>query len=82
MPRPVRVGEVLRRSVGKANCKRHAEQIRARLLRRRQVGVAVPGACEGLVHAQRAAEGLLRTGAYGPWVVADLDLVSCFCHFE
>ena len=34
------------------------------------------------MHAQRAAEELLRTGAYGSWVVADLDLVNCFCHFE
>ena len=76
VPRPVRIGEVLRRSVGKANCRRHAGQIRSQLLRRRQVGVAVPGACEGLVHTQRAAEALLRTGAYGPWVVADLDLVN------
>ena len=81
-PRPVRIGEVLRRLVAKHNCARHASAIRKGLLLRRQVGVSVPGACESLVHVQREAERLLRSGAHGQWVAIDLDLVNCFCHFE
>ena len=82
VPRPVRIGEVLRRTIGKANCKRNAPTIRQSLVQRRQLGVATPGACEGLVHEARAVEHLLRTEAHGEWAVCDLDLVNCFCHFE
>ena len=81
-PRPVRIGEVLRRLVAKRHCARAAPAVRRALLAARQVGVAVPGVCEGLVHSQRALEELLSTGQYGAWAVVDLVLVNCFCHFE
>ena len=64
-PRPVRIGEVLRRLAAKRHCARAAPAVRRALLAARQVGVAVPGACEGLVHSQRALEELLSTGRCG-----------------
>ena len=82
VPRPVRIGETLRRLVSKWNCTRHAPAIRRKLLEGRQVGVGVPGACEGLIHAARALEEELAAGDAGAWLVIDLDLVNCFCHFE
>ena len=72
----MRIGETVRRIVGKLHCSRHASSIRARLMAERQLGVAVPGACEGLVHVHRAAEELIRTGDCGAWPVVDLDLVN------
>ena len=81
-PRPVRIGEMLRRLVAKRNCARHGPAIRKGLLLQRQVGVCVPGACESLAHVQRVAERLLRSGAHGQWVAIDFGLVNCFCHFE
>ncbi len=79
-PRPVRIGDVLRRVVAKHNCARHAQTIRRDLLAQRQVVVCIPGACESLMHVQREVEALLQSGAHGQWL--DLDLVNCFCHFE
>ena len=50
--RPVAVGEVLRRLVGKCLCHEVADAARDRLARL-QIGVAAPGGTEAAVHVAR-----------------------------
>lgn len=80
-PRPLRVGEVLRRWVAKRVF--HAEKDRAaRLLARaRQFGVAIPGGAEVLLHYRALREAFAGGGGLGDTAVGvwDNDWVNCFC---
>ncbi len=82
-PRPVRVGEVLRRIIAK-HCLHHLqERIRQSMLKKRQYGVSLPGGAEVLIHAREALEGAVRSSpSAGVWALIDVDLVNCFPSLE
>ena len=81
-PRPIRVGEWLRKLVGKSGLKRHNVEIGKIMERYNQYGVAMPGGCEALCHARGTIEELAATGAMGALAMVDVDLVNCFPSVE
>jgi len=82
-PRPVRVGEVWRRTVAKHSLHQHAAKVRQRMLEAHQYGVAIPGGVDTLIHTRRVLEEALRLDpASGVWAVVDVDLVNAFPSFE
>ncbi len=82
-PRPVRVGEVLRRIIAKHSLHHRQERIRQAMLKKRQYGVSLPGGAEVLVHARDALEDTVCSSpAAGVWAMVDVDLVNCFPSLE
>ena len=62
-PRPVRVGDHLRRLIGKRLLVKFGARIKKVMLGFLQFGVAVPGRAEALIHARRTVEEVaLRDG--------------------
>jgi hypothetical protein len=49
-PRPIRIGKMRRRFIGKKLAHDSALVMRPVFLRGRQFGVGVPGGCEALIH--------------------------------
>ncbi len=70
-PRPIRVGEVLRRVVAKRLAAAGREEISALFARARQLGVACPAGAEALVHHRVAARSF---AARSPADVADVGV--------
>ena len=82
-PRPIRVGEVWRRTVAKHMLHQHNAEVRQRMIAAQQYGVAIPGGAESLIHARRLLEDCLRLDpATGVWAVIDVDFVNAFPRFE
>jgi hypothetical protein len=81
-PRPIRVGDHLRRMIGKRVLIKFAGRIRELMLKFQQFGVAMPGGSEALIHARETVEQQAALGLLGPIVVIDSDLVNCFGMFE
>ena len=82
VPRPIHAGEFLRRLVGKQILKRFGKIIKEIMLKSGQYGVAIPGGAESLIHCRDTFEEAAASGALGPVVVVDVDLVNCFGSFE
>ena len=76
-PRPIRVGEVWRRLIGKRILADHRDDLEELFLRARQCGVLVPGGCDVLVHLRRCLDAALQESDE-PYVVLDLDLRNAF----
>jgi hypothetical protein len=77
-PRPLRVGETLRRYVAKRIAFAERSLMRRTFVRRRQFGVACPGGAEVLVHYRiltRELRADSRTDGIGEW---DNDLKNCY----
>ena len=81
-PRPIRIGELLRRIIGKHMAHGHRSEFSAVFGSMRQWGVGTPGGCEGLVHFRQLIEQAATDGAIDPVVCLDLDLENCFCTVE
>ena len=81
-PRPIRVGEILRRVVGKHISQRLKDTLQPVLANMRQWGVGVPGGCEAMVHFRHLIEAAAQNGTIAPLVCMDLDLQNCFCTLE
>ena len=82
-PRPVRVGEVWRRTVAKHALHQHAAKVRKRMLEAHQYGVSIPGGTDILVHTRRILEEALQKDvSSGVWAVVDVDFVNAFPSFE
>ena len=62
-PRPIRVGEVWRRTVAKHMLHQHNAKVRQRMIAAHQYGVAIPGGAESLIHARRLLEDCSRLDA-------------------
>ena len=81
-PRPIRAGEVWRRTVAKHMLHQHNTKVRQWMVAAHQYGVAIPGG-ESLIHARRLLEDCLRLDpATGVWAVIDVDFVNAFPRFE
>jgi hypothetical protein len=77
-PRPLRVGEVLRRHIAKRIAAAERESLQLKFVPLRQFGVACPSGSEILIHnrilaCERVSEG--RGAAMGEW---DNDLRNCY----
>ena len=81
-PRPIRVGEVLKRIVSKRSVLTIREKLRTLMQQMRQWGVGIPGGCESLVHFRSVVESAARSGAIEPIICLDIDLENCFCTLE
>ena len=77
-PRPVRVGDHLRRLIGKRLLVNFGAKIRKVKLEFLQFGVSVPGWAEALIHARRAVEEVAAWGGLGAVPVVDVDIINCF----
>lgn len=73
-PRPLRVGEVLRRWIAKRIVVAERDMMRKLFARRRQFGVACPGGAEILLHHRMMTCGG-ADGSVGDW---DVDLKNCY----
>ncbi len=73
-PRPLRVGEVLRRWIAKRIVAAERDGMRKVFARRRQFGVACPGGTEVLLH-HRMVTCAGTVGGVGDW---DVDLKNCY----
>ena len=80
-PRPIRVGEVWRRVIGKRLLVDHRAELQELFLKARQCGVSVPGGSEVLAHARRCLDHVLAASP-DAWVMLDLDLRNAFPSFE
>ena len=80
-PRPIRVGEVWRRIIGKRLVADSRDALQELFLKARQCGVAVPGGCEVLIHARRCLDSILASSA-DAYVMLDLDLRNAFPSLE
>lgn len=74
-PRPIRVGEVLRRWVAKRIAAMEKSTLGKLFARGRQFGVACPGGVEVLAHHRRVTCGGDVGGDVGDW---DIDLKNCY----
>ncbi len=77
-PRPLRVGETLRRFVAKRIAAAERAKIQRVFVRRRQFGVACPGGAEVLIHYRMQTRDLANSAAsdgIGEW---DNDLRNCY----
>ena len=74
-PRPLRVGEVLRRFVGKRIAAAEKAHMRELFARERQFGVACPGGVEVLAHHRMVTCGGEPGSWMGDW---DLDIKNCY----
>ena len=72
-PRPVRIGEVLRRIIGKRLKIDLNADVSKTFLEKRQFGVGVPGGVDVLVAFRMIVEARLRRSGR-PFVILDLDL--------
>jgi hypothetical protein len=76
-PRPLRVGEVLRRCVAKRIAAAERATMRKLFVQRRQFGVACPGGAEVLIH-HRIQTRAAVAGAGDHMVTWDADISNCF----
>jgi hypothetical protein len=77
-PRPLRVGETLRRYVAKRIAAAERDHVRKTLIRHRQFGVACPGGAEVVIH-YRIASRLAQTTHIGDQTADwEIDLQNCF----
>ena len=76
-PRPIRVGEVLRRIVGKRLKVDLQADVTKTFLKHRQFGVGVPGGVDILVAFRMVAESSLRSSGKA-FVILDFDLENFF----
>ena len=74
-PRPLRVGEVLRRWIAKRVAAAEKGRMQRLFARRRQFGVACPGGAEVLLHHRRVTCGGSVGAEVGDW---DVDLKNCY----
>ena len=81
-PRPIRVGDHLRRLVGKRLLVKFGARIRKVMLGFLQFGVSVPGGAEALIHVRHTVEEVAALGGLGAVAVVDVDLINCFGMFE
>ena len=81
-PRPIRVGEVLRRIVAKRLVHDHRSSLCRFFLGRRQFGVAVPGGADALIQFRMDMEAHFRNRPEKPLVAVDVDLVNAFPRFN
>ena len=82
-PRPLRVGEVLRRMVAKYLLARHQSAIVKRMLRCRQFGVSLPGGTECLIHWRETVIAEISSDpSNGVWALLDLDFQNCYPSLE
>ena len=65
-PRPIRVGELLRRMVAKRLAHDNRGELQRFFLRRRQFGIAISVGAEALVHVRADLEAHARAGHDGP----------------
>ena len=79
-PRPIRVGEVLRRCAAKRLAHDHRAELRRFFLKHGQYGVSIPGGADALVQFRMEMEAHLRELDV-PMVALDLDLVNAFPRF-
>ena len=80
-PRPIRVGELLRRIIAKRLVSDNQSCLQRLFLSRRQCGVGLPGGAEALIHARRCLEQSAAESDV-PLAVLDLDLRNCFPSLE
>ena len=82
-PRPLRVGEFLRRVISKRELFKQRPQIMRRMLAARQFGIALPGGAECLIHWRAAIiEEIKANPACGVWAIVDLDWANCYPSLE
>jgi hypothetical protein len=74
MPRPIKVGEVLRAAAAKRLLRSVGPRLRAHFVGMRQWGVSLPGGAEALAHWRQTVEDAARQGKIDPVVVADLEM--------
>ena len=80
-PRPIRVGELWRRVIGKRLVDDNREKVNRICLSLRQFGVAVPGGAEALIHFRTLLEQAL--GEHGSAMcMIDVDFQNAFPSFE
>ena len=82
VPRPIRVGELWRRVVAKGMVHEYRDKIQKTMLGWRQLGVALPGGAEVLVHLRSVVESALQRGDCTPVAVLDVDFKNAFPSFE
>ena len=75
-PRPVRIGEVWRRLVGKKLVHETRSEAQGLFLGVRQFGIAIPGGTDVLVHFRGVLEELLQENSDLVLAVLDLDLAK------
>ena len=80
-PRPVRIGEVFRRIIGKRLKNDLSSEVSKTFLEHRQFGVGVPGGVDALVAFQMTAESSLRRSGRA-FAILDLDLENFFPKVE
>ena len=81
-PRLIRVGDHLRRLIGKRLLVKFGAKIRKVMLDFLQFGVSVPGGAEALIHTRRTVEEVAALSGLGAVAVVDVDLINCFGMFE
>ena len=82
-PRPLRVGELLRRVVAKRALWMNRPRVVQRMLKSRQFGVALPGGGECLIHWRATVVEEIRSDpAHGVWALIDLDWQNCYPSLE
>ncbi len=77
-PRPLRVGEVLRRCVAKRVAAAEKLAMRRLFVRRRQFGVACPGGAEVLIHHRMQTITTAKAAAGDDCATWDADISNCF----
>ena len=79
-PRPIRVGELWRRVIAKGITSDHKSRIQSFMLKLRQMGVAIPGGAEALIHLRAVAEEVMSSA--DAVAILDLDFKNAFPSFE
>ena len=80
-PRPIWVGEMLRRLVAKRLVHDHQPYLRRFFMDKRQYGVAIPGGADALLQFRHSLEAHFRDHPEVALVALDLDLVNAFPRF-
>ena len=80
-PRPIRVGEVWRRIIGKRLAIDSREMSQIFLLAQRQLGVSIPRGTDALIHFRRQMEDAFHDHSEA-WILLDVDFRNAFPSLE
>ena len=79
VPRPIRVGEILKHLIAKHLLHRFESKVLQSMIEACQFGVSFPGRAESLVHARGTIEGIIRAKHdLGVRAVIDVDFHNAF----
>ena len=82
VPRPIRVGELWRRAIGKRMVADNKEKITNVCKDFRQYGVGIPGGTDALIHFRMVLEELGQTGSIDTALaIIDVDFQNAFPSF-